>query len=90
MADQLNLVFAQQARQLFRERAYVDAIKIVNEAILDSARKSTRVVVDIPTGIISGGGCTAALVSKRLSEHGFDVIMHHDHDNGSSELTISW
>lgn len=85
-----KLVTARQARLQFVDDDFVQSIIIINQAILDAAPGSFETVVDIPTGGRTNGMCTAFWVAQRLRENGFNVIMIHDSDNGSSELTINW
>jgi hypothetical protein len=32
----------------------------------------------------------AYLVAQRLRENGFEIVMIHDPENGSTELTVDW
>lgn len=87
---QPELITAQQARFKFMDDSFVQSIIAVNEAIMDAAPGNHKVTVNIPIGSRQGGFCSSYLVTQRLKENGFDVILIHDADNGSSELTIDW
>jgi hypothetical protein len=87
---QPKLVTAKQARFKFMDDDFVQAIITLNEAILDAAVSDHKVTVNIPTGRRENGSCVAYLVAQRLRENGFEIVMIHDPENGSTELTVDW
>lgn len=83
-------ITARQARMKFVDEDYVTAMIAVNEAIVAAAPSSHKACINIATGHRKGDYCVAYHVSKSLQEKGFDVVMIHDGENGSSELSIDW
>lgn len=88
--QQLELLTADDARRRYSNELFVNSIKLINVAILEASVSTHKVTVNIPTGVRKGDLCNAVLVAHRLSEVGFDVLMYHDQENESTELTIDW
>lgn len=86
----IKLITAKQARLRFCDEEYIQSMKDVNLAILEASQNSHKVVVNILSGYRKGDFCNAYHVMRSLQEVGFDVILVHDSENGSSELTIDW
>lgn len=84
------MITAHGARSKYSEDVYAQNMIAVNEAILASCDDSHEATLDIPTGVREKGDCAAYLVTQSLREIGFRVVMIHDPENGSSELTIRW
>jgi hypothetical protein len=82
------MITADQARANYGSDDYVESIRIVNEAITSASRTARRVEVNVPTGLSNPP--TSYHVAEGLRRAGFTVVLIHDPENGSSELTINW
>lgn len=85
-----KLITARQARLRFVNEDYVQAMQDVANAILETSTGGHKVCVDIPTGKRIDDLSVSYHVAQSLRENGFDVIMIHDSENNSTELTVSW
>jgi hypothetical protein len=79
------MITARQAQLKFNDKDYVDAMIVVNQAIIDASPNSHEVGVSILTGTNN----TPLQVKYALEKVGFNVILNH-YDNGFSNINVRW
>ena len=83
-------ITAEQAADRFQNETYITGFNSVMEAIKEACLTHHSCVVNIPTGRVQGDSCSAYYVMKKLCRLGYDVVMQHDSENGSTELAVTW
>ena len=86
----MNYLTAEQAFNSFSREEYITGFNEVMEAINEACLTQHQCVVNIPTVPLHGDFTIAYWITKKLSKLGYDVVMCHDSENGSSELTVKW
>lgn len=84
MTNQLELFPATEARKRYAKPEFVEIMASVIEAITDACREHRQVVINVKQSH------EVNRVAVDLRDLGYDVIIQHDPENQSSELTISW
>lgn len=80
------VITADKARSSYSEPSFIDGMAAVNNAILDAAPDSHEAVVTLTLTKTN----PAYRVKQALERHGFDVVLKHDNEAKTSELTIRW
>lgn len=83
-------ITAEQAFNSFANKDYITGYDEVMSAIAQACLAQHHCIVNIPTGHLHGDFTIAYWITKKLSKLGYDVVMCHDSENGSSELTVKW
>lgn len=79
------MITARQAQLRFNDKAYVDAMVEVNNAIILACPGSKSVLISVETGKNN----TPLMVKNALISVGFDVLLNHCGD-GTTEISIKW
>lgn len=84
------MITAEEARERFKNETYITGLENVLRAVEEACEAYHKVIVNIPTGFIHGDFTCAYHVAKKMERLGYDVVIRHDSENGSSELTVVW
>lgn len=80
------MITARQAQLRFNEKAYVDAMIVLNQTIIAASPNSHQAFVTIETGVNN----TPLQVKYALERVGFKVLLNHDNSNGTTEINVRW